>query len=64
MGAGIEAAVDYGQCDVIVILTDGFTGWPTKKPPVPCIAVIIKDAAGTNKVPVPVWLKTVDLIVK
>ncbi len=54
MAKGIEAALEE-RPDLIVVLTDGHTPWPTTPPPVPVIVACSTD------VPVPEWATVVRL---
>ena len=54
MGAGIAKAQSDNP-DLIIVLTDGETDWPTKPPKVPVVIGII----GPSDRPTPWWAKTV-----
>lgn len=60
MRVGIEAAMKLRPGpDVIVVLTDGITPWPEKKPPVPVIAGILGE--GSQDFPVPEFIRQVEI---
>lgn len=58
MANGIAAAEKL-RCDVIVVVTDGETGWPDKRARKPVAAVIV-DKRSTYY-PVPDWIKRIDV---
>ncbi len=62
MALGIRAAEDLRpRVDVIIVLTDGETGWPSRPPAVPVIAVLI--ARSRNRLPrTPDWVQRVECV--
>jgi len=55
MGVGIAAACESRPLPtVIVVATDGFTPWPTVRPPAPVVVVIVGDGGGVEQ-NVPDW---------
>lgn len=55
MSAGIRTALKLRpRPDLIIILTDGYTPWPSQRPPVPTVAAIIGEGAEG-----PDWAKCV-----
>lgn len=57
MRVGIEAALRTpGGVDVIVVLTDGMTPWPSQRPRVPVVACLIGDTAEQAAGLMPDWL--------
>jgi len=58
MAAGIDSALALTpQPDLIVVITDGWTPWPSEPPRVPVVAVLTQDDASVRP---PDWLRTVD----
>lgn len=58
MIAGIAAALDLKPCpDLIIVITDGFTPWPTAPPRVPVIAVLTQPGQPQRT---PDWIRTID----
>lgn len=62
MTVGIEAALALRpRTDVVVVLTDGFTGWPAAPPPAPVVGVLI----GRNREELPAtpwWIQRVECV--
>ena len=57
MGAGIQTAVSLRPApNVVIVLTDGFTPWPSDPPPKTQVVVGLLSQAGP---PPPAWAKTV-----
>jgi predicted metal-dependent peptidase len=57
MGVGIDhAATLKPALDICVVITDGYTPWPSTQPPFKCIVVLTQE--GTQK-DVPSWAKTI-----
>lgn len=61
MAIGIEAALDHRPApQVIVVLTDGFTPWPSEAPPRAEVVVGLLDAdVGVEPAEPPGWARTV-----
>ena len=59
MGTGITQAIkDNPPPDVIIVITDGFTPWPEKRPgDIPVIVCLLPNGVGTC----PRWAKTVQM---
>jgi len=56
MGIGIKEAVKLRpQPNLIVVFTDGLTGWPSENPGVPVVIVLVTD----NAISTPEWAKTI-----
>ncbi len=62
MSLGIAAAQELRpRVDVIIVLTDGWTGWPRSPAPVPVIAVLIgREGAGLPSTPE--WIQRVECV--
>jgi predicted metal-dependent peptidase len=62
MSLGIRAAQELRpRVDVIIVLTDGWTGWPAVPAPVPVIAVLIGRSRG--ELPrTPDWIQRVECV--
>jgi predicted metal-dependent peptidase len=60
MGVGIRRALtDKPPCDVIVVVTDGYTPWPDKKPgDVPIVVCLLP---GGNSEDIPKWARVVKI---
>jgi predicted metal-dependent peptidase len=56
MGVGIESAMKH-KPSVIVVMTDGYTPWPTERPRVPVVVCLIDEAS--DYYPTPEWAKVV-----
>lgn len=57
MGVGIDhAATLKPKLDLVVVLTDGYTPWPSNPPPFKCIVVLTQ---GQAKNQVPGWAKVI-----
>ena len=60
MGAGIAAAVKLRPSpNTIVVITDGFTPWPERRPGLPVVVCLVGDGAETVREQVPEWATTV-----
>jgi len=64
MRVGIEAAANLRPMpEVIVVLTDGYTPWPsappTAAPRAICIAVVVTDGSEAVVGQVPTWIQTI-----
>ena len=60
MGAGIEAATKLRPLpNAIVVVTDGFTRWPSHRPPVPVVVCLVGDGAEAMRTQVPGWATVV-----
>ena len=62
MSLGIAAAQELRpRVDVIIVLTDGWTGWPQSPAPVPVIAVLIgRERAELPSTPD--WIQRVECV--
>lgn len=58
MRVGIERALTAGA-DVIVVVTDGGTPWPSLPVGVPVVACLVGEPGARNVENVPAWIKTV-----
>lgn len=57
MGVGIAAAMEVTpKIDVCIVMTDGFTPWPSEPPPFKTIVVLTQKGAEKD---VPVWAKAI-----
>jgi predicted metal-dependent peptidase len=57
MGVGIDHAAGLKpKLDLCVVLTDGYTPWPSQPPPFKCIVVLTQAACKDQ---VPTWAKTI-----
>ena len=54
-----EAAQDRPRPQLIVVVTDGYTGWPADSVGVPVTACLTQPASDCF--PVPAWIRTVTL---
>ena len=62
MGAGIAAAVKATpRPDVVIVITDGETGWPGKRSPVPVVVCFTPGVPEYWKDRAPDWAKTVTI---
>lgn len=60
MGAGIAAADGLRpRPDLIVVLTDGMTGWPASGPKTPVLVCVVSKADWV--IPVPIWAQRIDV---
>jgi predicted metal-dependent peptidase len=60
MGAGIAAAVRLRPSpNAIVVLTDGFTPWPQRRPGVPVVVCLVGGGAEAMRDQVPEWATVV-----
>jgi hypothetical protein len=60
MGAGIAAAVRLRPTpNAIVVVTDGYTGWPQQRPPIPTVVCLVGEGAAQMRSQVPEWATTV-----
>lgn len=61
MREGIGAALALRpRPDLIVVLTDGQTPWPDRRPPVPVVIGLVEPGPGLHAAP-PVWARTIAL---
>ncbi len=58
MSPGIAAAVS-SDADVIVVITDGWVGWPESRPRIPVIAALLGDHCPLDLVPD--WISTLEI---
>jgi predicted metal-dependent peptidase len=57
MGVGIEHAAGLKpKLDVCIVITDGYTPWPSQPPPFKCIVLLTQEATQKD---VPSWAKTI-----
>ena len=62
MGVGITAAIDLKpRPTLIIVLTDGFTPWPSVPPPTPVVAVLIGRSTAELP-PSPTWAQRVECV--
>ena len=62
MGAGVAAAVKATpRPDVVIVITDGETGWPGKRSPVPVVVCFTPGVPEYWKDRAPDWAKTVTI---
>jgi predicted metal-dependent peptidase len=62
MGEGIRAAQELRpQVDVILVLTDGETGWPPQAAPLPVVAVLI-GRSRAHLPATPAWIQRVECV--
>ena len=62
MGAGLEAAADTRPTpQVIVVLTDGFTPWPSAPPRASVVIGVLATDDGIAVPPTPQWARTVHI---
>jgi predicted metal-dependent peptidase len=60
MGAGIAAALKLRPSpNAIVVLTDGFTPWPQRRPGFPVVVCLVGDGAEPMREQVPKWATVV-----
>ena len=60
MAAGIAAAADEASPDAIVVITDGWTPWPSARPPgARCVIAALTDDCRLRNVPD--WIQTIDM---
>ncbi len=60
MGAGIAfAEAMRPKPTIVVVITDGFSPWPTTKPGVPVVVVVVGGAARSAASSIPSWAKVV-----
>ena len=60
MGAGIAAAVLLRPTpNAIVVITDGFTGWPSHRPSIPVVVCLVGDGANQMRTQIPEWAVSV-----
>ena len=62
--AGIAAASKLKpQPTLIIVLTDGETPWPDRRPPIPVIIAVIRTPRRdpTSAYPIPWWAHTVNI---
>ena len=61
MGAAVETILGTPpKPDLIVVITDGFTPWPAKRPVRPVIVVLLPTTWGSPEPP-PAWAKVIRL---
>jgi predicted metal-dependent peptidase len=59
MGAAVETVLHASpKPDLVVVITDGFTPWPEKRPVRPIIVVLLPTEWGTPEPP-PAWAKVI-----
>jgi predicted metal-dependent peptidase len=60
MAKAIETALESpARPDLVVVITDGFTPWPVRKPSRPVIVALLPSAM--SRPPTPSWARTVDI---
>ncbi len=60
MAKAIETALQSpARPDLVVVITDGFTPWPTRRPSRPVIVALLPSMM--SRPPTPSWARTVDI---